>query len=286
VRLREEDRESLTELADFQVPTETGASISLSALTDPAFLPATSAIVRRDSRQGRVVSLQLETGGEEATKERLAAVVASFDLPEGVTSGELPTRQDEDAQALLFALALSIVFIYFLMGFLFESGVLPLSIVLTIPLAVIGVYWIHFAAGLNIDFLGMVAGVLLVGVVVNNGIVLIDCVNRLRTASHDRREALVMATRLRFRPIMMTAITTVGGLIPLAFAGANSIGLSYTSFSLTLIGGMTTATLLTLLVVPVFYTFFDDAREILIGSLAAGLRSRRGAHRSDAATAA
>jgi HAE1 family hydrophobic/amphiphilic exporter-1 len=66
---------------------------------------------------------------------------------------------------------------------------------------------------------------------------------------------------------MMTAITTVGGMVPLALAGANSIGLSYTSFALTLIGGMTTATLLTLLVVPVFYTFFDDLRAVLVSTL-------------------
>jgi HAE1 family hydrophobic/amphiphilic exporter-1 len=280
VRFREEDRESLTELADFGVPTNAGAILPVSALTDPHFLSARSAIVRRDSRQGRVVSFDLVQGTEEKTRERLGAALAEFDFPEGVTSGEMPTRQDEDQKAMLFALALSIVFIYFLMGFLFESFVLPLSIVLTIPLAIVGVYWIHFATGFELDFLGMVAAVLLVGVVVNNGIVLIDYVNRLRNQGHDRTDALLTAARLRFRPIMMTAITTIGGLIPLAFAGANSIGLSYTSFSLTLIGGMSTATLLTLLVCPVFYTFFDDARDVLQASLAAGL-GRRGSARPE-----
>ena len=103
--------------------------------------------------------------------------------------------------------------------------------------------------------------------VVNNGIVLIDYVNRLRSQGEERGRALVVATSRRFRPIMMTAITTVGGMVPLALSGANSIGLSYTSFALTLIGGLTTATLLTLLVVPVFYTFFDDAREALSSTL-------------------
>jgi HAE1 family hydrophobic/amphiphilic exporter-1 len=103
--------------------------------------------------------------------------------------------------------------------------------------------------------------------VVNNGIVLIDYVNRLRNQGQSRLDALLTATHRRFRPIMMTAITTIGGMVPLALAGANSIGLSYTSFSLTLIGGMTTATLLTLLVVPVFYTFFDDVREVFGATL-------------------
>jgi len=102
--------------------------------------------------------------------------------------------------------------------------------------------------------------IVLVGVVVNNGIVLVDYINRLRSEGLPRTTAVLQATNLRFRPIMMTAITTIGGMIPLALAGASSIGLSYTSFSLTLIGGMSTATILTLLVVPVFYTMFDDLK--------------------------
>jgi HAE1 family hydrophobic/amphiphilic exporter-1 len=113
---------------------------------------------------------------------------------------------------------------------------------------------------MDIDFLGMVAMVLLVGVVVNNGIVLVDYINRLRQQGTSREEAVPAATARRFRPIMMTAITTIGGLLPLAFTGSNSIGFSYRSFALVLIGGMTTATLLTLLVVPVLYVAFDDAR--------------------------
>ena len=171
-------------------------------------------------------------------------------------------------------MGLSIIFIYLLMGFLFESFILPLSIIFTIPLAGFGVYWSHFIAGRDLDILGFVAIVLLVGVVVNNGIVLIDYVNRLRAKGENRADALMIATKRRFRPIMMTAITTIGGLVPLALAGANSIGLSYTSFSLTLIGGMTTATLLTLTVVPVLYTMFDDAREAFGAALKRALKRR------------
>ncbi|RPH57532.1 hypothetical protein EHM82_01090, partial [bacterium] len=136
----------------------------------------------------------------------------------------------------------------------------------------LGVVWLHVLAGLNLDILGFVGAVLLIGVVVNNGIVLIDYVNRLREEGHARTEALLLATERRFRPIMMTALTTICGMIPLTFGGTNRIGLSYTSFGFTLIGGMTTATLLTLLIVPVFYTFFDDARE------AVGRAVRRGSY--------
>jgi hydrophobic/amphiphilic exporter-1 (mainly G- bacteria), HAE1 family len=155
------------------------------------------------------------------------------------------------------------VFIYLLMGFLFESFVLPLSIILTIPLAGLGVVWIHFIFGKDLDFLGVVGTILLIGVVVNNGIVLIDYVIRLRAEGMDRRSALLRAADRRFRPIAMTALTTIIGMIPLTVSQPSDMGMSYKSFGLTLIGGMTTATILTLLVVPVFYTLFDDLRELI-----------------------
>jgi HAE1 family hydrophobic/amphiphilic exporter-1 len=276
VRYEEADRESLSELSDFLVPTGQGGLLPLSALTNPEFLPAPETIVRRNKRIGRAFTLELDKEVATETRERLTVIQAGIDLPEGITFGGNTQRQsfNEDMAALNFALFLSIALIYLLMGFLFESFILPLSIIFTIPLSILGVYWTHWMTGKDIDFLGVVAMVLLVGVVVNNGIVLIDYVNRLRNQGHSRREALLTATSLRFRPIMMTAITTIGGLVPLALAGANSIGLSYTSFSMTLIGGMTTATLLTLLVVPVFYALFDDARDVCTAAIRRALGSR------------
>jgi hydrophobic/amphiphilic exporter-1 (mainly G- bacteria), HAE1 family len=115
----------------------------------------------------------------------------------------------------------------------------------------------------------------LIGVVVNNGIVLIDYVTRLRSEGMDRAAALLVAAERRFRPIAMTALTTIIGMIPLTFSKPNEIGLSYKRFGLTLIGGMTTATVLTMLVVPVFYTFFDDARLAFMRLFRGGLFSRR-----------
>ncbi len=270
VRFEEADRRSLAELADFRVPTASGALLPLGALVDARMLASPEAIVRRNKRLARSITLELEEGREQETRRRIAALQASLDLPEGVRFGADEAQQgfEEDIANLKFAGVVSVLFIYLLMAFLFESFVLPLSIILTIPLASIGVIWIHLATGRDIDFLGAVGLVLLVGVVVNNGIVLIDYVNRLRGWGMERREALERAAERRFRPIMMTAITTIGGLVPLAIAGRADSGISYTSFALTLIGGMTTATLLTLLVVPVFYTFFDDLRETLLAGLA------------------
>jgi hydrophobic/amphiphilic exporter-1 (mainly G- bacteria), HAE1 family len=277
VRFQEADRSSLAELADFSVPTADGESVALGSLTDVEWLPTSQQIWRRARRTSRTVSVDLAEEGQKETRERLAALVEGYDLPEGITR-DVRRRggDDEDLAALLSALVFSVLLIYLLMAFLFESFVLPLSIVTTMPLAFFGVAWAHVLGGYDIDFLGVVGIVLLVGVVVNNGIVLIDYVHRLRDAGHERAAALGLAAHRRFRPILMTALTTICGMLPLLAGGSTSIGLSYTSFGLTLVGGMTTATFLTLLVVPVFYTLFDDLREFGTGVVAALLaRARR-----------
>jgi HAE1 family hydrophobic/amphiphilic exporter-1 len=277
VRFEEADRENLAQLYDFRVPTNAGELVSLQSVTEARRLDAPRRISRRNKQLARTITLELEEGREEEARSAVNALAGRIDLPEGVRFGAArrgPSAQEAETGAMIFAMQLSVVFIYLLMGFLFESFILPLSIVTTIPLAAIGVYWIHYLLGYDLDGLGLVGMVLLIGVVVNNGIVLVDYINRLRSAGAPRREAILAAADRRFRPIMMTALTTVGGMVPLTVRGTTSIGLSYTSFGLTLIGGMTTATLLTLLVVPVAYTLFDDLRGAVAGPLrrAAGRR--------------
>lgn len=259
---QKKDREKLDDLLSFQVPTgQSDGVVPLSALTTTEFLQTPSKIFRNNRRISRVITLDLEPDKAEETKRVLSAIKNSLDLPEGITY-DAPNESIpiDDIKNMSMAALLSIVFIYLLMSFLFESFILPLSIIMTIPLASLGVLWGHYFGGHDIDVLGCIGGILLIGVVVNNGIVLIDYVNRLRLSGLSRYEAIMLATKRRFRPISMTALTTIIGMIPLAFSPPNSMGISYKSFGMTLIGGMTSATLLTLLVVPVFYTFFDDAR--------------------------
>lgn len=261
VRFQESDRDSLAALGAFQVPTVSGGSIPLSAVTAPQYLSAPKGIFRSNKRIARNITVELRPEEAKAAREGLLALQRQVALPEGVTFGTAQFQVvNEELGNMIFAGTLSIAFIYLLMGFLFESFILPLSIITTIPLAGIGVVWIHVAARKDLDFLGAVGAILLIGVVVNNAIVLIDYVLRLRAAGHPRREALLLGADRRFRPIAMTALTTIIGMIPLTLQQPSDIGLSYKSFGLALIGGMCTATLLTLLVVPVFYTLFDDAR--------------------------
>ncbi len=267
VRFPEEDRDNLSTLANFRVPTMTGNALPLSALTTVKKLQVSGGIFRKNKKTTHTITLDLKEDNAAQTRQRLAVLQQSIDLPEGISFGG--SSGDEALQQelanLQFAALLSVVFIYLLMGFLFESFILPLSIILTIPLASIGVVWIHFLTGKDLDMLGFVGAILLIGVVVNNGIVLVDYVNQLRQRGLERTAALKQAADRRFRPILMTALTTIIGMIPLTVSKPSELGISYKSFGLTLIGGMTTATLLTLLVIPLFYTFFDDLRKYLAG---------------------
>jgi len=264
IRFEEADRETMAELGGFQVPTASGGRVMLSSLTDPEVHNAPRSIFRRNKKITRAMTFELREERSSEVRDRLIALQRKMALPEGVRFGtsSIDTSREE-MKSMIFAAGLSVVFIYLLMGFLFESFILPLSVLLTIPLAGIGVVWTHFLTGKDLDFLGAVGVILLIGVVVNNGIVLVDYVNRLRQEGVARGEALLLAADRRFRPILMTALTTIIGMVPLTVSGPSETGLSYKSFGLTLIGGMTTATVLTLLVVPVFYTLFDDLRLVV-----------------------
>jgi len=268
IRFEEADRETMAELGGFQVPTSDGGRVTLSSLTDAEIHNAPRSIFRRDKRITRSMTFELRDEKGTAIRDRLISLQRRVALPEGVTFGTTAIDDtNQEIMSMVFAAALSVVFIYLLMGFLFESFILPMSVLLTIPLAGIGVVWAHLVTGKDVDFLGAVGMILLIGVVVNNGIVLVDYVSRLRQEGVARGEALLLAADRRFRPILMTALTTIIGMVPLTVSAPSESGLSYKSFGLTLIGGMTTATVLTLLVVPVFYTFFDDLRELCSSAL-------------------
>ncbi len=147
------------------------------------------------------------------------------------------------------------------MGVLFESFILPFSIIISVPLAFIGSYWLIYLTDTVFNPMAATGILILVGIVVNNGIVLIDHINRLRKQGMDRKEAIIQGSTDRLRPVLMTALTTIIGLFPLAFGKANLVGIPYSPLAITVIGGLTTSTFLTLFVVPTFYYLLDTTRE-------------------------
>jgi HAE1 family hydrophobic/amphiphilic exporter-1 len=262
IRYRKEDREQLSQLLEFKVLSDRGKIVPVNVLTATGLRKGETALVRNDKRVAALIRLELEKDDRLATEESLRAFLKNYELPSGLSfDADRNTRESDDlASDMIGAMVLSTIFIFLLMGFLFESFILPMSVLPSIPLSFIGVWWFLMFTGSPIDSLAVIGILLLLGVVVNNGIVLVDFINSARVAGLSREEAIVQAGMQRFRPIMMTALTTVGGMIPLAFSTPTGEGLNYGPFGKTLVGGMTTATILTLVVVPVSYTYFDDLR--------------------------
>ena len=143
--------------------------------------------------------------------------------------GDRYERLEEQDDSMYFAVIMSVTFVFLLMGVLFESFVLPLSVLISIPFSFLGVYWTLYLTNTQQDIMSIIGMVILIGVVVNNAIVLIDLANRLRDEGMDRLEALMEAGRHRFRPILMTTFTTAFGLIPMAVGNSKLSGVGLCS---------------------------------------------------------
>ncbi|MFY0535008.1 efflux RND transporter permease subunit [Nannocystis pusilla] len=264
IRYRKEDREQLGELLEFKVPSEKkpGTVVPVRVLTEMTVQKGEQALIRNDKRVAALIRLELAEDDRLAVMDKLRKFIETYRLPAGISfDADRDTRETDTLRNdMVGAMILSTAFIFLVMGFLFESFILPMSVLPSIPLSFIGVWWFLMLTGSPIDALAVIGILLLLGVVVNNGIVLVDFINSARASGLSREEAIVQAGMQRFRPILMTALTTVGGMIPLAFTTPNGEGLDYGPFGKTLVGGMTTATVLTLVVVPVAYTYFDDLR--------------------------
>ena len=158
---------------------------------------------------------------------------------------------------------MAITFVFLLMGILFESLILPFAVIFSIPLSFLGVYWGLWLSDTTMDFMSKVGIIVLIGVVVNNAIVLIDMVNRLRATGMRRNEAILEAGFNRFRPILMTTCTTVFGLFPMAIGSSTMMGMPYAPLGITMMGGLIVSSLLTLVAIPLFYSLLDDLQNTL-----------------------
>jgi HAE1 family hydrophobic/amphiphilic exporter-1 len=176
------------------------------------------------------------------------------------------------------AIPIAIIFVFFLMGVLFESFILPLSALASVPFAFWGAFWALFITGTTADPMAYIGMIILIGVVVNNAIVLIDLINRLRKEGYERMEAIITAGRLRLRPIMMTAFTTICGLLPMSIGSSDVSGISYAPLGRAFTGGLFASTITTLLLVPVIYTYLDDLRIKVGQSIFASIFSKAKIH--------
>ena len=223
------------------------------------------------SRQNRSREITIATNGAEgvAQSELVARMEEhgariGIEPPNSLVASGATQMMQETSVSLLFAFLLAVAAIYMVLASLFNSLVHPFTIMMAAPLSLIGAFLALKVSGLPIDMMSGIGLLVLMGLVMKNGILLIDYINRLRREGHSRREAILEAGPARLRPVLMTALSLIFGLLPVAFSDAAGSEFRASMAVLTM-GGMAASTLLTLLVVPVIFDLTDRAVERLTG---------------------
>lgn len=255
----EEDRRSRGNLDNVMLEAADGTLLPLHHMVDYKRAESPKNISRMDGKNHVWLTGKSTSENMSIVREDLTRLMESFELPTGynLSFGDELMNIERDMRSFTSTLFLAVILIYLVMAALFESWLLPLSILTTVPLAFVGVFWLMFWTGTSLDTVAFIGCILMVGVVVNNGIVIVDHINNLRRQGLPRFEAIMRAGNDRLRPVLMTAMTTILGALPLAMGGSAG-GATITSLGRALIGGLTTGTFLTLFVVPLFYSLIDD----------------------------
>ncbi len=285
--LIEFDRETtagLSTLRDLQLWTG-DSTVSLASVGEFNFSRASSTIYRENGQTTFRITAEI-ADPLRATQISEAGYMAlgRLDLPRGYSLGtdsSARSRQQEEASEMLRAMLLSVVLVFLLMGILFESVVLPFSVLFTIPFAILGALWTIYLTQTPMDVMGWIGLIILAGVVVNNGIVLIDRVHRLRHEGMPRDAAVVEGVAQRVRPVLMTALTTITGLLPMILAEPPTDSIDYRTLGTIVAGGLAASTFFTLWVVPLIYVLIDRGSDAVAGAVRSGM-GRTGAGRSDA----
>ncbi|MGE3842807.1 MAG: efflux RND transporter permease subunit, partial [Vicinamibacterales bacterium] len=218
----------------------------------------------------RVISVQANTQGRSLTEVTgdITARLANLSLPPGyvITQGGETEDQQEVFTQILFALAIAVLLMYFVLVVQFGSFLDPLAIMLSLPLSLIGVMLALLVMGSELNIMSMIGVILLMGIVAKNAILLIDFAKWSEESGMSRRMALIEAGRVRLRPILMTTFALIAGMIPIA-SGAGEGADFRAPLGQAVIGGVITSTVLTLLVIPTFYEILSEWRDWLSGRI-------------------
>jgi HAE1 family hydrophobic/amphiphilic exporter-1 len=224
-------------------------------------------IFRRNQSRINSVSADIEKGvslDKIAVETRLA--MRDIELPTNYSisvSGQEEQRE-KSMNSLMFALLLSIVLVYMVMASQFESLLHPFTILLTIPLAVTGAIFLFFITGKTVNMMGIIGIVMLVGIAVNNSIILVDRINQMKRGGMSLEDSIVGAGQERIRPILMTTLTTILALLPLTFSVGEGSSLR-SPMAIAVVGGLITSTTMSLFVIPCVYYLFEKAKSKLNG---------------------
>ncbi len=263
VRLRDEDRRNPSDVVLLPLVTPRDVQVPLSSIA--RLTPATgpSEIDRRDRERIIGVGANIGKRPQGEVVADIEKKMQTLNLPKEITYkfGGQTDMMYESFNSLFIALALSIVFVYMVLASLYGSFTQPLIIMLALPLSIIGAMLALLITRNPMDMTAMIGVILLMGIVAKNSIIMVDFINIKRRGGLGTREAILAAAPLRLRPIMMTTLSLIFGMLAIAF-GIGAGGEFRAPMAITVIGGLTTSTFLSLVIVPVAYSFFGKTRKL------------------------
>ena len=259
VRLKEENRNSISDLENLTIPSATGAQIKLKELATIEEYWCPPQIDRRNRQRIVTVSVTpYDTSLGELAEDVKALIARNVKTTPGITvkiGGSYEDQQDTFADmGLLLALIVMLVFV--VMASQFESLKKPFIIMMAVPFAISGVILALWITNTTLDMIGALGVVMLVGIVVKNGIVLVDYINLMRDRGYELNEAIALSGQSRLRPVLMTAATTILGMLPMALSRSEGSEM-WIPMGIVVIGGLLVSTVVTLLVVPVLYSIMS-----------------------------
>ena len=258
VRMGEDYRDKIDDIKNLSVANSQGQLIKLSNLINVSIVKAPIQIDRK--YQERIVEVTANNTGRDlgSISKEINEKMAGVHIPSGFNvqvSGNVEQQQKTFGD-LALALGLAIILVYMVMASQFQSLIDPFIIMFTVPLGMIGVVWALFLTDTTLSVTSFEGVIVMIGIVVSNGILLVDYTNKLRKAGMSLHDAVIRGGRTRLRPILMTTLATVLGLIPLAMGMGGEK--SQAPLAIAVIGGLTVSTVLTLLFVPTLYTIFEE----------------------------
>ncbi len=257
-RLKEESRNSITDIEELSLTTASGKSIKLKELASIEEYWCPPTIERKNRQRYLTMSVTPYKASLAEVAEGVQKELDDMHIPQGIHVALAGSYEDQQKTfGDMFTLALLILMlVYIVMASQFESFSNPFIIMMAIPFALSGMSLALTITGQSLDMVGSLGIILLIGIVVKNGIVLVDYINLMRERGYELKEAIALSGQSRLRPVMMTALTTVLGMIPMATSKSEGSEL-WTTMGIVVIGGLLVSTLVTLIVVPVLYGVFE-----------------------------
>jgi HAE1 family hydrophobic/amphiphilic exporter-1 len=277
VQLNKESRASKNDVENLLIMTPLGGQIPLRSIATIDFTKAPQEILRED--QERLVTVDINISGRALTSvtSDVKSALKEISVPNDfrIEIGGLAEEQMKSFMYLGIAMLVAVILTYMVMASQFESFLDPFIIMFTVPLAIIGVALALVLTGTDLSVMAFIGIIMLVGIVVNNGIVLVDYINQLRAQGLSLYDAITQGGHVRLRPVLMTALTTVLGMFPLAL-GLGESGESWAPLARAVMGGMIVSTALTLVVVPILYSYFEVISAKFISKHAAKVKEKYG----------